>query len=58
MEACMAAQAGDKDKALEYLEKSSQRREWGMGYLRIDPSLDVLRGDPRFDELVKRVGLK
>jgi DNA-binding winged helix-turn-helix (wHTH) protein/tetratricopeptide (TPR) repeat protein len=58
MEACMAAQAGDKDKAFEYLEKSYQRREWGMGYLGIEPSLDPLRGDPHFDELVRRVGLK
>jgi len=56
MEACMAAQAGNKNKALEYLEKSNERREWGMAYLRFEPALDVLRGDARFDELVKRVG--
>ena len=56
MEACMAAQAGNKDKALEYLEKSYQRREWGMAYIRFEPALDVLRGDSRFDELVRRVG--
>ena len=58
MEACMAALAGNKDKALEYLENSYQRREWGMAFIRFEPSLDVLRGDPRFDELVTRVGLK
>jgi TolB-like protein/Tfp pilus assembly protein PilF len=56
MEACMAAQAGNKDKALEYLEKSYERREWGMAYIRFEPALDVLRGDSRFEELVKRVG--
>jgi tetratricopeptide (TPR) repeat protein len=58
MEACMAAQADNKNKALEYLENSYQRREWGMAYIRFEPALDVLRGDPRFDELVRRVGLK
>ncbi len=58
MESCMAAQAGNNDKALDYLEKSYQRREWGMAYIRFEPALDVLRDDPRFAELVKRVGLK
>jgi DNA-binding winged helix-turn-helix (wHTH) protein/TolB-like protein/Tfp pilus assembly protein PilF len=55
MEACMAAQAGNHDKALEYLESSYRRREWGMAYLRIEPSLDVLRGEPRFDDILRRV---
>jgi len=52
------AQIGNKDKAFEYLEKSYQRREWGLAYLQIDPRYDSLHGDPRFDELVKRVGFK
>ena len=56
MEACMAAQTGNMDKALEYLEKSNERREWGMAYIRFEPALDVLRGNSRFDELVRRVG--
>ena len=51
------AQIGDKDKAFEYLEKSYQRREWSMHILKVEPRLDSLRGDPRFDELVKRVEL-
>jgi tetratricopeptide (TPR) repeat protein len=58
MEACMAAQADNKNKALEYLETSYQRREWGMAFIRFEPALDVLRGDPRFDDLVRRVGLQ
>lgn len=55
MEACMTAQAGDVDKALEYLENSYQRREWGMAFMRFEPALDDLRGDPRFDVLLRRV---
>jgi len=58
LEACLTVHTGDKDKAFEYLEKSFQRREWGIPHLRIDPSLDSLRDDPRFEELVRRVGLK
>lgn len=51
------AQAGNKDKAFEYLEKSYQRREIWMAYLKVDPRLDPLRDEPRFDELVRRVEL-
>lgn len=51
-------QAGNKDKAFEYLEKSYQRREMWMAYLQVDPRLDTLRGDPRFEALVKRVESK
>jgi serine/threonine protein kinase/Tfp pilus assembly protein PilF len=52
------AKAGQKDKAFECLEKSYQRRELWMSLLKVEPGLDSLRDDPRFDELVKRVGLK
>jgi serine/threonine protein kinase/Tfp pilus assembly protein PilF len=52
------AQAGNKDKAFEYLEKSYQRREMWMAYLQVEPRLDPLRDDPRFDELVRRVELR
>ena len=58
LEACLTVHTGDKDKAFEYLEKSYQRHEWGMAHLQVDPSLDGLRADPRFGELVRRVALK
>jgi hypothetical protein len=40
---------------MEFLEKSYARREIWMAYLKIEPRLDSLRGDARFDDLVKRV---
>lgn len=55
LEASLMAHAGDRDKAFEYLETSFQRREWGIPYLTIDPSIDSLRDDPRYDDLVGRV---
>lgn len=52
------AKVGNKDKAFEYLERSYQTREWWMMLLKVEPGLDPLRHDPRFDELVRRVGLR
>lgn len=52
------ALTGYKNKAFELLEKSYQRREWGMHLLEVDPRLDNLRDDPRYGELVKRVNSK
>jgi hypothetical protein len=48
---------GDNDRAMDYLEKSWDERCHWLIYLHIDPSVDDLRSDPRFDDLLKRVGL-
>ena len=56
--AVLYAKVGNKDRAFEDLEQSYQRREYWMMLLKVEPGLDSLRDDPRFDELVKRVGLK
>jgi len=55
--AVLYAKVGNKNKAFECLEKSYQTREAWMSLLQVDPGLDSVRDDPRFDELVKRVGL-
>ena len=52
------AQMGNKDKAFEYLEKSFAGREIWIAFLKVDPRLDAVRDDPRYNELVMRVGLK
>lgn len=49
---------GDKEQAFAYLNKAIEKRQGQMTMLNVDPPFDVLRNDPRFDELVKRVGLK
>jgi serine/threonine protein kinase/Tfp pilus assembly protein PilF len=48
---------GEIDRALEYLEKSYEEHSHWLIYLHMDPSMDDLRNDPRFQDLVKRVGL-
>jgi TolB-like protein len=48
---------GDNDQAFMWLEKAFMERRDRMTWLNVDPLLDPLRADPRFDELVRRVGL-
>jgi serine/threonine protein kinase/Tfp pilus assembly protein PilF len=55
--ASIYAGLGDKDKAFASLEKAYEDRSWYMTHLKLDPELDSLRSDPRFADLVRRVGL-
>jgi eukaryotic-like serine/threonine-protein kinase len=48
---------GEYDRALECLEKSCAEHCHWLLYLHIDPSMDSLRDNPRFQELLRRVGL-
>lgn len=51
------ARLGEKDAAFEWLEKAFQQHEGSLVNLKVDPRFDDLRGDPRFDALVKRIGI-
>ncbi|MEY2556016.1 MAG: hypothetical protein QOF93_1160, partial [Verrucomicrobiota bacterium] len=47
---------GDKEEALRWLEQSYQDRAGSdIGYIRVDPLLDPLRGDPRFETLAEKI---
>ena len=48
---------GEKDEAFQYLNRGYSERCWPMVFLKVDPLCDPLRSDPRFSELLKRVGL-
>lgn len=48
---------GEKEQAFEYLNKAVEKRKWLIATLNVEPAFDSLRDDPRFDELVKRIGL-
>jgi len=50
------AALGEKDLALQALEKAFVERE-PMAWLNVDPEWDPIRADPRFQDLVRRVGL-
>jgi serine/threonine-protein kinase len=52
------AQLGDREQAFRCLEKAYENRESWLVTILIDPGLDPLRSDPRFDNLLHRIGLK
>jgi TolB-like protein/DNA-binding winged helix-turn-helix (wHTH) protein/Tfp pilus assembly protein PilF len=58
---CLVAQLyvrlDEKDRAFEWLERGLKARDGWMIYLKQDPTLDGLRPDRRFAELVKKVGI-
>jgi TolB-like protein/Tfp pilus assembly protein PilF len=54
--ASLYARLGQKDEAFAWLEKAYQSRDYQMSELEVRSDLDSLRSDPRFAELVRRVG--
>jgi hypothetical protein len=48
---------GDKEQAFQWLETSFRDRSDLLVYLNVDPRLDPIRSDPRFADLVRRVGI-
>lgn len=48
---------GDKDKAFDWLNRAYQEHSMELYALAVDPSVDPLRSDPRFQDLLRRIGL-
>lgn len=48
---------GDRNQAFEWLNRGLQERSEQMLYLGTEPLVDPLRGDPRFDKLLQKVGI-
>jgi TolB-like protein/DNA-binding winged helix-turn-helix (wHTH) protein len=47
----------EDDKALDWLDKAYQDRSNPLIFLKVDPELDPLRSNPRFQDLQRRIGL-
>jgi serine/threonine-protein kinase len=47
----------DTEAAFAAIERAHAERRGWMAYLRVDPMLDPLRGDPRFAEWLRRMRL-
>ena len=48
---------GETDVAFDWLEKGLQQRDVRMTFLKVEPKWNNLRDDPRFQDLLRRVGL-
>jgi hypothetical protein len=53
--AVVYAGLGERDQALAWLERAYQERCGFITVLKVDPRLDSLRSDPRFQDLVRRM---
>jgi tetratricopeptide (TPR) repeat protein len=47
---------GDRNQAFEWLERGFEQRDPKMAFLKVDPKWNNLRDDPRFIDLMRRVG--
>ncbi|MFN2393872.1 MAG: tetratricopeptide repeat protein, partial [Pyrinomonadaceae bacterium] len=54
--AFLYAKNGDRNRALESLNRAYEEREGSLVNLNADPHWDELRSDPRFQDLLRRVG--
>ena len=52
------AAVGHLDRAFDALERAYQARSAGLIYLHLDPGYEPLRGDPRYRELIERIGVR
>ena len=48
---------GDRSSALEWLERAYEVHDYPLVYAKTDPVLDPVRSEPRFNELLRRMGL-
>jgi serine/threonine-protein kinase len=54
--AAVCVRLGDKNEAIEWLQRSYQNKEFNLlNAINVDPLLDPLRGDPRFEALAEKV---
>ena len=54
--AIIYAALGEKDKAVEKLNEAFETKSGWVIHLQVDPFLDPLRDDPRFQRLIGRAG--
>jgi tetratricopeptide (TPR) repeat protein len=48
---------GEHDRAIDWLERAYEEHAHSMAFLKVDPQLVPLHGNPRFERLAERVGV-
>ncbi len=51
-----SAVIGETEEAMTWLERAYEEREPMLVFAKVSPSLDPLRSDPRFQDLLRRIG--
>jgi serine/threonine protein kinase/tetratricopeptide (TPR) repeat protein len=54
--AMICAGLGEHDQAFQWLQKGCDERDLGLACLKVEPMADSIRSDPRFEQLLRRVG--
>jgi hypothetical protein len=54
--AVVLALLGERDEGLKWLDRAGREHTVGFTFARVDPHLDPLRADPRFEEILARHG--
>ena len=55
--ALVYAGLGEKDQAFAWLDKAYEERSFRLLHIKVEPMWDSLRSDPRFAQLLRRMGL-
>jgi len=55
--AAVYANLNDIDQAFEFLQKAYDERNYDLPYIRVDSRFDKLRSDPRYADLLRRMGV-
>ncbi len=56
LKSLVPARLGDADSSFAHLERAYQQRDRGIIYARFEPFLEPIRHDPRFGDLIRRIG--
>ena len=56
--AVVYAGLGEKDQAMDWLDKAYDDRSFWLSRVKLDPRLEICRSDPRFTNLLRKVGLQ
>jgi serine/threonine-protein kinase len=55
--ATIYARLGEKEKALQYIERALREHQSDLIFINVEPYFESLKGEPRFQAVVRQVGL-